>query len=258
MGLIISFGIQKGGVGKTTTSSITSYLLSQEKKKVLAVDFDSQGNMTQFLTQRNIYDFTKKTILEAVKEQDPRPYIYPVNDYLHILPAEDFLSGFPLWLHRQYKSGDYRTVLRDTLSVVKNEYDYIIIDLPPNLGDHTTNGLAASDYAVVMLQSEPFCYDALDRYLEFLMAVKKEVNPQLVLAGILTTMLDTRASLDNNIVGKAKDEYQDMVFQTTIKRRSRIKEYTITGLQYHTKADKDALDHYHQFVEELKERVQIK
>ncbi|MGV3463696.1 MAG: ParA family protein, partial [Heyndrickxia sp.] len=226
--------------------------------RVLAVDFDSQGNMTQFLTQRNIYDFTSKTVLQAVQEKDPRPYIYPINDYLHILPSEDFLSGFPLWLHRQYKGGDYRTVLRETLDVVKEKYDYIIIDLPPNLGDHTTNGLAACDYAVVMLQSEPFCYDAVDRYLEFLMAIKNELNPDLILAGVLPTMLDTRASLDNNIIEKAKEEYEGMVFETTIKRRSKIKEYTITGIQHHTKADKEALEHYYHFVEELMLRVQRK
>ena len=70
MGITISFGIQKGGVGKTTTTAITSYLLSK-KSKVLAVDFDSQGNLTAFLTKRNIYDFTKNTVLEALKEKDP-------------------------------------------------------------------------------------------------------------------------------------------------------------------------------------------
>lgn len=258
MGITIAFGIQKGGVGKTTTSAITSYLLSREGKKVLAVDFDSQGNLTQFLSMRNIYDFTKQTVLEAVKEQDARPYIHQITENLHLLPAEDFLSTFPAWLRDSYRGkGNLNTVLRETLAVVKDQYDYIIIDMPPNLGDHTINGLTAADYAVVMLQSEKFCYDALDRYLEFLIdGIKANTNPDIVLAGILASMNDSRTALDNSILEQAREEYQDLMFEAVIKRRSRIKEYAVTGLQDHTRADKEALDQYYEFIRELKERVQ--
>ncbi|MGG4461969.1 ParA family protein [Brevibacillus porteri] len=257
MGVTIAFGIQKGGVGKTTTSAITSYLLSREGKKVLAVDFDSQGNLTQFLSMRNIYDFTKQTVLEAVKEQDARPYIHPITENLHLLPAEDFLSYFPAWLRDTYRGkGDLNTVLRETLAVVKDQYDYIIIDMPPNLGDHTINGLTAADYAVVMLQSEKFCYDAVDRYLEFLIdGIKAKTNPDIVLAGILASMTDSRTALDHSILEQAREEYQDLMFDTVIKRRSRIKEYAVTGLQDHTKSDKEALVQYYEFIRELKERV---
>lgn len=93
MGITISFGIQKGGVGKTTTTGIASWLMSK-KAKVLAVDFDSQGNLTQLLTQKNVYDFTGRTILEACKKKDPRSYITPISDSLHLLPAEDLLATF--------------------------------------------------------------------------------------------------------------------------------------------------------------------
>lgn len=258
MGISIAFGIQKGGVGKTTTSAITSYLLSREGTKVLAVDFDSQGNLTQFLSMRNIYDFAHQTVYEAVKEQDARPYIHSISENLHLLPAEDFLSGFPAWLRTEYRGkGNLNTVLRETLAVVKDEYDYIIIDLPPNLGDHTINGLTAADYVVVMLQSEKFCYDAVDRYLEFLIdGIKTKTNPDIVLAGILASMSDSRTALDQSILEQAREEYEDLMFEAVIKRRSRIKEYTVAGLQDHTKADKEALDQYYEFIRELKERVQ--
>ena len=119
MGVIISFGIQKGGVGKSTTTGISSYLLSKEYK-VLAVDFDSQGNLTQFLTQKNIYDFTHKTVLEALKEKNPTPYIYKITDSLHILPAEDLLVTFSRYLYREYK-GNVSTLLSETLAIVKND-----------------------------------------------------------------------------------------------------------------------------------------
>lgn len=253
MGVVISFGIQKGGVGKTTTTAITSHLLSRDSK-VLAVDFDSQGNLTQFLTRRNIYDFSKRTVLEAVKEQNAIPYIHPVTTLLHVLPAEDLLATFSRYLYQSYK-GDRATLLRDTLASVKDEYDYILIDLPPNLGDQTINGLTASDYAVVMLQSEPFCYDALDRYLETLQIVQQNTNPNIALAGILTTMMDSRTSIDNAILKQAKQDYEGVVFDAVIRRKSRIKEFSITGVEVKTKADKEAIAAYEKFVKELKQRV---
>lgn len=254
MGITISFGIQKGGVGKTTTTAITSYLLSKMGYKTLAVDFDSQGNLTGMLTQRNIYDFTDHTVLQAIKEKDAAKYIHNVSDNLDILPAEDFLALLPQYLHREYK-GKPATVLRETLEPVKDNYDFILIDLPPNLGDHTINGLTASDYAVVMLQSEPFCYDALERYLEFLQGVKTNANDELMLGGILTTMLDSRATLDNSILEQANSDYEDLVFSSVIKRRSRIKEYSIEGIQDRLKNDQIALEPYKKFIEELIQRV---
>ncbi|MFD1179707.1 ParA family protein [Paenibacillus puldeungensis] len=256
MGVTISFGIQKGGAGKTTTTAITAFLLARAGKKVLAVDFDSQGNLTQFLTQRNIYDFTNHTVLDALKIQNAVPFVHPVMSNLDILPAEDLLITFSSWLYQKYQGTDPSRILKDTLEPVKDNYDYILIDLPPNLGDHTINALTASDYAVVLLQSEPFCYDALDRYLETLQLVKDKTNPNLVLAGILTVMLDSRTTLDSAILEKANHDYEDVVFTSVIKRRSRIKEFTVTGLQINTKADLDALEPYENFVKELIDRVQ--
>ena len=130
-----------------------------------------------------------------------------------------------------------------------------MIDLPPNLGDQTINGLTASDYAVVILQSEPFCYSALERYLETLQVVKSKTNDKLALAGILVAMSDRRASIDNSTVEKAREEYGDFVFQSIIKRRSRIKEYILEGINDSTKVDKEALEPYEQFIEELMQRV---
>ena len=253
MGKTISFGIQKGGVGKTTTTAITSFLLSQDAK-VLAVDFDSQGNLTSFLTQKNIYDFTEKTVLQALKEKDPRSYIVEINENLHILPAEDYLATLSRYIYQEYK-GRPAFLLKETLEVVKDNYDYILIDLPPNLGDQTLNGITASDYTVVILQSEPLCYETLDRYLDFLSGAQDNTNPNLQLAGILCSMLDSRSSLDASILETTKEEYEDVVFETVIKRRSRLKEYVVEGLKLDTKKDRTALAQYINFVKELKGRV---
>ena len=139
------------------------------------------------------------------------------------------MATFARYTYTKYK-GNPNTVLRETLDVVKDRYDYILIDLPPNLGEQTINGLTASDYAVVMLQAEPFCFDALDRYIELLQHVQNLTNPDLRLAGILATMVDSKTTLDNAIVEQARRDYEDIVFNTLIRRRTRIKEFSNRGI----------------------------
>lgn len=254
MGVVISIGNQKGGVGKTTTTAITGYLLAK-KYKVLCVDFDSQGNLTQFLTQRNIHEYSNQTIFEACRSRNPLPYIRNLTDSLHLIPADEMLTALPELMTSQGVP-DKTTVLKETLSKVKNRYDYILIDLPPNLGEQTVNGLVASDFAIAMVQTEPMSYDALDRYIATMHHVKEVKQLDLILCGILPTMFDLRTIIDKAILEKVRTEYEGVVFNTEIKRRNRIKEFSITGIQEHSKADKAALTNYYSFVEELECRVQ--
>ena len=263
MGITISFGLQKGGVGKTTVTAITSWLLAEQGKRVLAVDFDSQGNLTQFLTRSSPYDFLNRTVFEACKEQDARPYIHEVSERLHLLPAEDFLSGFSRYLYDEYKPAHrdadrnaLNLVLRNTLASVSDAYDFLLVDLPPNLGEQTINGMAASDFCVVILQAEPFSFDALDRYLETVEAVQNRVSPTMRLAGILTSIQDARTSMGQHMLEQAKTEYEHLVFETVIRRKSRIVEYSYEGLQNRTKIDREALEMYESFLQELKQRAQ--
>jgi len=146
-------------------------------------------------------------------------------------------------------------ILKNTLDVVKSDYDYILIDLPPNLGGLTLNGVCASDYCVVVCQSEPFAYDALDRYMEIIQAAQQRVNPNLRIAGILISLLDARTAIGNYITERVREEYQDFVFDTVIRRKSRIIEFSVEGIKIQTKADREAIAMYESFVEELKARV---
>lgn len=251
MAVVISFGIQKGGVGKTTSSCVTSYLLSRNHK-VLAVDFDSQGNLTQVLTMKDIYQYEGRTVLNALVEGDARSYIVPVTDNLHVLPADDYLITLDRHLNTFTQPS---LALQALINQVRDEYDFIIIDLPPHLGTLTVNGLAASDYAVVVLQSEPLCWRALDRYMELIQTVNKEVGTKIAMGGILLTLRDARATLDQTIIEKVRADYEDWVFETTIQRRTRIKEFTLTGVTDATAQDRKALVQYESFVEELLGRV---
>ncbi len=254
MGITVSIGVQKGGVGKSSTTCITSYLLAERGFKVLTVDFDSQGNTTQILSGKDIYSFEDNTVLNAIIDLDPAKYIVKVNENLDLLPADDILSTLGRALGNVNRV--VPTSLKETLDIIKDQYDFILIDQPPNLGDLSVSALSASDYVVVMLQSEPLCFKAIPRYLQLVELIKERITPTLKLAGILPSMSDSRTRIDSSIIDQAREDYEDWVFDTVIKRRNRIKEYSILGIQNTTKEDRDALEQYQQFLEELLNRVQ--
>lgn len=252
MAIIVSFGLQKGGVGKTTTTGITAFFLAKANR-VLAVDLDGQGNLTRMLSGQNKNTF-KSTIYDAIKHRNTENCITVLSKNLHLLPANDDISRISSLLDQHT---DRRLqVLADVLDSARSSYDYILLDLPPALSEQTLIGLTASDYTVTMLQTEPFAYYALEDYLETCQVVQKKYNPNLKLAGILSVLLNSRASLDQSILEKVRADYEDMVFESVIKRKSRIKELAITGVADKTKADQQALKEYNDFVEELVKRVQ--
>ncbi|NKQ22778.1 ParA family protein [Brevibacillus laterosporus] len=250
---VISFGIQKGGAAKTTSSGITAYLLSQLSHRVLVVDMDSQGNITELLTQQDIYSFHGKTVLEALKDRDASKYIHRVTDNLHLMTAEDLLATFPRYLYTEYK-GNKSLVLRETLESVREDYDYIIIDTPPALGDQTINALSASDAVVIMFESSKFCYSALERFIETVGHVKEMVNPDLKIAGILRTIVDVRRSDAKAFVELIEEEYPDMAFETVITRKAQTGRLTIHGFKDNPEL-KLAVQQYQDFIKELIDRV---
>ena len=149
---VISFGIQKGGSSKTTTSGVTAHLLSRQYK-VLAIDMDSQGNLTEFLGRKDVAHFSGQTVLEAMKEGDVTDYIFEITESLHLVPADDLLATFSRWLYNDHRGGDKTKVLYKALQPVLNQYDFIILDTPPALGDLILNSLSASDRVVAMFEN---------------------------------------------------------------------------------------------------------
>ncbi len=263
MGTTISFGIQKGGVGKTSSAAIVAWMLAKKGFKVLVGDMDAQGNATAFLTQRDIYDFTNKTILEAIQTGDPRPYIVPVAENLDLLPSEDRLAWLPEYVYLQYlpkhkeakQSGEYARLLKRALEVVKDDYDYIILDLPPNPALPTQMALAASDWAVIVYETGKWCYDALGRYMEIIDFNCAQYGSDIRIAGILPTMISA-VGVDEYYLGLAREDYGAMVFDSVVKRRTKIKEYAAAGLpEKQLKDDRDVLEMYSIFLEELMARV---
>src|SRR5690625_2553096 len=147
MGKIITLGLQKGGVSKTTTTGILAHLLAEDKSKVLVVDMDSQANLTELLTEEPANNFIDKSIFEAIVYKNPQKYIYEVNRYIDIIPSNNFLASFARWIYTKRIPGVDQSIVYDgkpyeqlnlTLKIIKDNYDYILIDTPPSLSEQTT------------------------------------------------------------------------------------------------------------------------
>lgn len=253
---IITFGISKGGCSKSTTSGITAWLLS-EKKRVLCIDMDGQGNLTSFLTGE--YDicnvFEEKTILEAIREANAKPYILKISENLHLIPSNDYLATLSRVMYKE-KIG--LNALTKALHPVMNDYDYIIIDTPPNLGEQTVLSLStyspAGSYAVVMFDGSMFCYYAIQKFLDIVAVAQEQKNEKLEVAGILFAIIDSRAKENDAMVELIDEEYEGQRFNSIIRRKAATRRLPINGF-LDNKELGSALEYYIPFVKELEERV---
>ena len=251
---VITYSLQKGGVGKTTTCGLSAYLLSEQGYKVLAIDMDSQGNLTQLISGYDeLEPFYEDTIKEAMETGEVNPFIKVASDNLHYVAADDYLV-----LITDYKGNKKKSfLLHDAISSVKDEYDFILIDTPPNLSIQTINALIASDYVVIMFETAKFSYNAIPRFIDSIEGARNNGNPDLKIAGILATLSDARRTDNKELLSVVQEEYKNLMFETVIPRRATIGRLSVYGffgnpeINEATKAHKD-------FIKELLDRVTTK
>lgn len=221
MGKIISISNQKGGVGKTTTSINFSAYLAMMGKKVLLVDVDPQGNAGSGLgLDVNAIHNTMYEVL--LGEISPREAIVKtVVPELFMIPSNINLSGVDIDLiNREGK--EY--TLKSSLTGLRSEYDFIIIDCPPSLGLLTLNALSASDGVIITLQTEYFALEGLTQLMRIIALVQEGLNSSLELEGVLLTMYDKRTNLANQVASDVRQHFQDKVYQTMIPRNIKLGE----------------------------------
>lgn len=258
MAITITFGIQKGGVSKTTTTGVIAYLMAQEGNRVLVVDMDSQGNATNLLSQMEQDEYEGQTIIEAFQENDAQKYIINAAENIDVLPADDFLATFPRWLYKEYETTKkpISLALYELLYPLQDDYDYILIDTPPSLSENTTNAVCASDYVVVLAESSKWAFTAIPRFIETATHAKEKLNPGLEVLGILRTMNDSRRADSKAFVELIGDRYPELVFDTVIKRKAATGRLSIEGF-FENKEINEALESYTNFYEELKNRMGV-
>ena len=226
MGKVISVANQKGGVGKTTTTVNLSTLLAKKGKKVLLIDTDPQGNATSGLgitkeLENSVYDILvgETTFEETVQETAVKN--------LKVCPSNISLAGAEVELVSMI-SREQR--LKSKLDLVKEQYDYILIDCPPSLGLITLNAFTASDSVLIPVQCEYFALEGLGQLLNTVNLVKKHLNKNLEIEGALLTMYDARTNLSNQVVKEVKKYFEDKVYKTVIPRNVRLSEAPSYGM----------------------------
>lgn len=225
MGKIYVFVNQKGGVGKTTSAINIGAYLAEAGKKVLLIDFDSQGNMSSGVGLSK----DKPTIYELMAGQASAEEVIRKTAVasLDAIPASIDLSGAAIELVGQ-KDRDF--FLKKSLEPVKDKYDYIFIDCPPSLGILTLNGLAAADAVLIPMQCEYFALEGISLLLQTVKKVQKTINPGLTIGGIFFTMYDSRTRLAQDVVMQVKAYFGDAVFNTIIPRNVRLSEAPSHGV----------------------------
>lgn len=225
---IISIFNQKGGVGKTTTSINLCANLALQGYKILNIDIDPQGNTTSGLgfdknkVEKSIYDVltSDAKIDDVIKQCD-------LIENFYIVPSTVELAGAEVELINRSKR---ESVLKEKIAEMNSSFDFIFIDCPPSLGFLTINALTASNSVLIPIQCEFYALEGVGQLINTIQLVKKSLNKDLVIEGVLMSMYDNRAKLSQEVIIEVKRYFQDKVYETTIPRNIRLAEAPSFGL----------------------------
>lgn len=227
----ITIANQKGGIGKTTVTSMLAYQLSEQGKKVLVVDFDPQGNTTQ-LFNKTFYDGKRNdfiTLISGIQQGDLSQAITKAKKNLDFIPSPSSIetAEFQLLLTKKNKF----TLLKKHIDRIERKYDFIFFDIPPTIfTDFLNNALTASDYFIILTETSSFSFEGIKDFHRTASDIHENLNPNLEFLGILINKLQGNEEINRNLNETYNFDDEEMFFQTRIPRRTRIAKYMENGM----------------------------
>ena len=238
MAKVITYGNFKGGTGKTTNSAMMAYVLSKLGYKTLLADLDPQANATALYLrtkQRITNDVVSfdKTLMSAIADENLSDIIIEIKDNLYLLPSFADFTSFPLFLEKKFPNSQLErvTFLKGLIDKVKDDYDFILIDIPPTLSTYTDSALLASDYTIIVLQTQERSLVGAEAYIGYLQELIDNYGANFDILGVLPVLLKNNSKVDEATLNTAKEKFgEENLFKNLVKNMERLKRYDIIGI----------------------------
>ena len=270
MAKVITYGNFKGGTGKTTNSAMMAYVLSKLGYKTLLADLDPQANATALYLrtkQRITNDVVSfdKTLMSAIADEELSDIIIEIKDNLYLLPSFADFTSFPLFLEKKFQNSQLErvTFLKGLIDKVKDDYDFILIDIPPTLSTYTDSALLASDYTIIVLQTQERSLVGAEAYIGYLQELIDNYGANFDILGVLPVLLKNNSKVDEATLNTAKEKFgEENLFKNLVKNMERLKRYDIIGIVdsdlggKHDIHDKRVMALYKKVTEEMIRRLE--
>lgn len=253
---VMTIGNFKGGVGKTTTCVMFSYLLNKKNAKTLLIDFDPQGNASEIIkkTFNGFQKENEQSLADGIKKLDLTHSIAKVTENLDLIPSDWNLSLLPDILE-DYNKSERSLFLKELLKGIKEKYDYVLIDVPPTLSAFTNNAVLASDYVIMVMQTQQQSYSSSLKFISYLQGLQRDNNNSFDLLGIMAYLVKKDGRVDSEIMKAAKDAFGRALFHENIYQRERVKRFGRSGIKDEDMWDKRALHMYEAVLDEALTRL---
>lgn len=261
---VVTFGNFKGGTGKTTNSTMIAYALSEMGYKVLLSDQDPQANATSLylktksIISGEIFSFNK-TLMTAIQEENLEDIITEIKDNLYLLPSFSDFALYPRFLEKKFSEDvDRVQYFSKLIEPIKKDFDFIFIDVPPTISITTDSALYASDFVVVVLQTQERSLQGAEVFTKYLQSLIDDYDASLDIIGILPVLLKNGAAVDMVTLENAKVIFgEENLFCHVVKNMERLKRFDITGITNEDMHDQKVHRSYIKIAEEFIDRLRL-